>query len=83
MLSEFQTLRHTAKPVATLKKLIEVFTDPGDVVIDPTAGSGSTLYAARELNRPSFGFECNTAFYRKASEWLTTTAKMDKHDYTA
>lgn len=73
----------TQKPVAILKKLIEVFTDPGDVVIDPTAGSGSTLYAARELNRPSFGFECNTAFYRKASEWLKTTAKVDKHDYTA
>lgn len=34
------------KPVAVLKRLIEIFTDPGDVVIDPCCGSGSTLRAA-------------------------------------
>lgn len=36
----------TQKPVAVLKRLIEIFTDPGDVVIDPCCGSGSTLRAA-------------------------------------
>ena len=35
------------KPVAVLKKLIETFTDEGDIVIDPCCGSGSTLRAAR------------------------------------
>lgn len=45
------------KPVKVLKKLIEIFTDEGDVVIDPCAGSGTTLRAARELNRSAFGFE--------------------------
>ena len=34
------------KPVGLLKQLISIFTDPGDVVIDPCAGSGSTLRAA-------------------------------------
>ena len=34
------------KPVALLERLIELFTDAGDVVIDPCAGSGTTLLAA-------------------------------------
>ena len=36
----------TQKPVNVLKKLIEIFTDPGETVIDPCCGSGSTLRAA-------------------------------------
>ena len=47
----------TQKPVRVLKKLIDIFTDAGDVVIDPVAGSGSTLRAAKELKRHSYGFE--------------------------
>ena len=53
-----------------LKRLIETFTDPGDVVIDPCAGSGSTLRAARELGRNSYGFEVSRDFYQKASEQM-------------
>lgn len=56
------------KPVSVLKRLIEIFTDPGDVVIDPCAGSGSTLRAARELGRHSYGFEISKEFYQKATE---------------
>lgn len=56
------------KPVSVLKRLIEVFTDPGDVVIDPCAGSGSTLRAARELGRSSYGFEISKEFYKRARE---------------
>ena len=44
----------TQKPVNLLKRLIEVYTDPGDVVIDPCAGSASTLRAAYELQRNRF-----------------------------
>lgn len=56
----------TQKPVALLKRLIEIFTDRGDVVIDPCAGSGSTLRAAAELGRRAFGFEIKKDFYEKA-----------------
>ena len=58
------------KPISVLKRLIEIFTDEGDVVIDPCAGSGSTLRAARELGRPSYGFEVSREFYKAATEQM-------------
>lgn len=48
--------------------MIEIFTDRGDVVIDPVAGSGSTLRAAAELNRNAYGFEIKKGFYKAAKE---------------
>lgn len=56
------------KPVSVLKKLIEIFTDEGDVVIDPCAGSGSTLRACMELGRSCYGFEISKDFYKRATE---------------
>ena len=56
------------KPVATLKKLIEIFTDEGDVVIDPCCGSGSTIRAAAELGRSAYGFEIDRNFYQRAKD---------------
>ena len=58
----------TQKPVKVLQRLIEIFTDEGDVVIDPCCGSGATLRAARELNRPSYGFEIDRVFYQRARD---------------
>ena len=58
----------TQKPVNVLARLIEIFTDEGDVVIDPCCGSGSTLRACAELNRHGFGFEIDKNFYRQAKE---------------
>lgn len=49
-----------------LKHLIEIFTDEDDVVIDPCAGSGTTLRACMELNRNSYGFEVSKKFYRES-----------------
>lgn len=56
------------KPVTLLKRLIELFTDPGDVVIDPCAGSGATLRACQETGRQGYGFEINKEFYKRATE---------------
>lgn len=56
------------KPVKVLEKLIETFTDPGDVVIDPCCGSGSTLRAAYSLGRSAFGFEIDRNFYQRAKD---------------
>ncbi|MBE7053443.1 MAG: site-specific DNA-methyltransferase [Ruminococcaceae bacterium] len=62
----YPKIHPTQKPVSLLKRLIEIFTDPGDVVIDPVAGSGTTLRAAAELNRSSYGFEIVKQFYNDA-----------------
>lgn len=56
----------TQKPVPLLRRLIEIFTDTGDVVIDPCAGSGTTLLAAAQLGRKAFGFEIKKDFYKEA-----------------
>ena len=58
--------RQTQKPINVLKQLIEIFTDEGDVVIDPVAGSGTTLKACKELNRSCYGFEIDRRFYNRA-----------------
>lgn len=65
---QYPKIHPTQKPIGVLKKLIEVFTDEGDIVIDPVAGSASTLQAAYELNRNAYGFEVNTKFYKEAKE---------------
>lgn len=67
------------KPVAVLKNLIEIFTDVGDVVIDPCAGSGTTLRAALELDRNSYGFEIDKNFYKRATtEMLSDVAIQER-----
>lgn len=69
------------KPVKVLKKLIEIFTDEGDVVIDPTAGSGTTLRAAKELRRNSYGFEISKTFCERArTEMLSDITFSAKND---
>lgn len=56
----------TQKPVPLLERLIELFTDKGDVVIDPCAGSGTTLLAAANMGRRAYGFEIKKKFYNDA-----------------
>ena len=65
---EIPKIHPTQKPVKLLKRLIEIFTDEGDVVIDPVAGSGSTLRACAELRRSCYGFEIKKDFCKEAKE---------------
>lgn len=67
----------TQKPIKTLKQLIELFTDVGDVVIDPVAGSGSTLRAAAELGRTAYGFEIKKDFFKLANEKMLKNIQLD------
>ena len=53
----------TQKSVPLLEYLIRLFTDEGDVVIDPCAGSGSTLLAAAKTGRRAYGFEIKKDFF--------------------
>jgi site-specific DNA-methyltransferase (adenine-specific) len=77
--NEHEKLHPTQKPVALLKQLIEIFTDEGDVVIDPVAGSGSSLVAALEMNRNSYGFEIKKNFHMDATKWINEV-KQRKED---
>jgi len=76
---DHEKIHPTQKPVDLLKRLIEIFTDKGDVVIDPVAGSGSTLVAAIELDRKAYGFEIKKNFFKDATEWINRT-KQRKED---
>lgn len=69
---EIPKIHPSQKPVALLKKLIETFTDEGDVVIDPCCGSGTTLRAAYELGRSAYGFEIDRNFYTRAKDEMLT-----------
>ena len=69
-------LHPTQKPVKVLRRLIEIFTDPGDVVIDPCAGSGSTLRAAVEMGRDAYGFEIVKEYYNRAKNEMLTNIQM-------
>jgi site-specific DNA-methyltransferase (adenine-specific) len=66
--SKTEKVHPTQKPVPLLKKLINIFTDEGDVVIDPCCGSGTTLLAAQELSRKSYGFEIDRNFFEQAKK---------------
>ena len=80
---EIPKIHPSQKPVALLKKLIETFTDEGDVVIDPCCGSGTTLRAAYELGRSAYGFEIDRNFYTRAKEEMLNFQKnqMDIFDF--
>lgn len=65
-------LHPVQKSIFLLKHLIRLFTDEGEVVIDPVAGSGSTLLAAIQCNRRAYGFEIKKNFCKAAQELITT-----------
>lgn len=76
---EYPKIHPTQKPVSLLKRLIEIFTDEFDVVIDPVAGSGTTLRAASELNRSSYGFEVSKDFYNKAQNEMINVTNIQQN----
>lgn len=66
------------KPVKLLQKLIYLFTDPGEVVVDPVAGSASSIVAAIECGRSAYGFEIKKNFYRDACERIDNAQRQQK-----
>jgi DNA modification methylase len=64
-----KVLRHPAKfPESLAQEFIEFFTKAGERVLDPMAGTGSTLVAALRAGRHSYGFELNPAYAGLAGE---------------
>ena len=63
-----------AFPIELPKWFIKLFTSPGDVVLDPFIGSGTTALAARELGRHFVGIELNPTYYDLACKALSKNA---------
>ena len=67
----------TQKPISIIKHLIRLFTDEGETVIDPCAGSGVTLKAAAELKRNAYGFEIKKEFVKASEEKILTNLQPE------
>ena len=60
----------TQKPRAVIDKMVRISSRPGELVIDPTCGSGTTLIAAKESGRRAIGIEINERYCEMAAKRL-------------
>lgn len=65
-----RSLHPTAKPVPLMAWLVATYSNPGDLILDPFAGSGSTLVAAKQLGRRCIGIEMNERYCEIAATRL-------------
>lgn len=68
-----QKIHPTEKPTALLRHIIEASAVPGEIILDPFAGSGSALVAAVELGCKFVGCEAMEEFYTKTVDRLAET----------
>lgn len=64
--SDRHGLHPTEKPLALMREIIELFTDPGDTIFDPFMGTGATGVAALRLGRRFVGIEKQAKYFRAA-----------------
>jgi site-specific DNA-methyltransferase (adenine-specific) len=57
-------------PLALLERIVRVSSNPGDLVLDPFSGSGTTLAAAKKLGRDYFGVELSENYLEAIRERL-------------
>lgn len=62
----------TQKPLGLFRELTQLFSQAGDLVLDPFAGSATAVYAASELGRKVIAFENNESHYLAAKERVST-----------
>ena len=65
---DYEGLHPTQKPLLLMEDLVKTFSNPGDVVVDLTCGSGTTAIAAINTNRNFIGFELDETYYNLANE---------------
>src|SRR5215831_5320746 len=71
-----RTGHQTQKPLALMELLVRLFSEPGELVLDPFAGSGSTGVAAIRLGRRFLGWEMNPEYARVARRRLTAAREQ-------
>lgn len=76
----FKRYHPTQKPVRLIEHLIRIHTNPGELVVDPFMGSGTTAIACQKIDRHFIGFEINKEYYTKSQERLEelSHAKREK-----
>ena len=67
----------TQKPVSVLLPLVETYCAPRGLVLDPFAGSGSSLFAAQMLGRSYLGIELDPAYHAAAKRRLSVTSAAE------
>lgn len=67
------TLHPTEKPVTLLDRIVRIATEPGDAVVDPFMGSGTTGVVAKSLGRSFLGFEIDLDYYKIAVDRIEET----------
>ena len=70
----------TQKPLCALMPIVKAFSAPGDLVLDPFCGSGSTLIAARLLGRRFYGIELDGRYCELALARLRSSDAARKAD---
>ena len=65
-------------PISLSKRVIELFTHAGELVVDPFVGSGTTLVAARDTNRNAVGFDLKKEYIDSCEQRLAQDSLLDK-----
>lgn len=61
----------TMKPLPLVRRLVDLFSEPGETILDPFCGSGTSLVAARDLGRKSIGIEREEKYAEIAAKRLS------------
>jgi hypothetical protein len=65
-----RTSHQHESPMSVLRRLVELYSRPGEVVLDPMCGHGTTILVAVELGRRGIGYDIDTSCVRVAAERL-------------
>lgn len=71
------------KPLGLMRELVYLFTDPDELILDPFAGSATTLVAAKQLGRRAIGIEVDEKFAEVAAKRLEETGKQQTLEFKA
>lgn len=73
----------TQKPLELMDRIVRLFTNPGDVIVDPFAGSGTTLIAAKNAGRDYIGCDLEESYVSIALDRLASPSELPLFSETA